>query len=84
MAIQSTAASASVQKLLAQAVQETKSLNSGETFLVSDLFKGYEWKRIPIKDRLLLGALFLSQSAMNSNIIAYEKNRSNLQIYRKN
>ena len=45
---------------LEQAILETKFLNKGEVFLVKDLFKGYEWNRIPRKSRLLLGTLFLN------------------------
>ncbi|MFH1512398.1 MAG: single-stranded DNA-binding protein [Bacillota bacterium] len=78
------AASPSVQKLLIQAVREAGSLKSGEEFLVSDLFKGYEWKRIPIKDRLLLGSLVLAEcNNNNTGFTPSRKNRSNLQIYRK-
>ena len=46
--------------LLAQAIEETKYLNTNEIFLVRDLFKGYEWNRISRSDRLLLGTLFLN------------------------
>lgn len=45
--------------LLATAIAETKKLKSGEIFIVRDLFKGYEWNRIPRNERLLLGTLFL-------------------------
>nr|WP_321295692.1 DUF1413 domain-containing protein [uncultured Sphaerochaeta sp.] len=31
--------------------------------LVKDLFKGYEWNRIPKRDRTMLGSLFLSYIA---------------------
>ena len=48
-----------VNQLLEYAIQEVKELNSGEVFLVRELFKGYLWNRIPRKDRLLLGTLFL-------------------------
>lgn len=44
--------------LLAQAIEETKYLNTNEIFLVRDLFKGYEWNRISRSDRLLLGLYF--------------------------
>jgi hypothetical protein len=46
--------------LLSYAIGQTKNLNAGEVFLVKDLFKGYEWNRIPVRDRLLLGTLFLN------------------------
>lgn len=43
------------------AIQEVTKLNPGETFLVKDLFKGYEWNRLAIGDRRSLGALFLHE-----------------------
>lgn len=49
-----------VNGLLELALKETENLNDGEVFLVKELFKGYEWNRIPRKDRLLLGTLFLN------------------------
>lgn len=49
-----------------------------------DLFKGYVWNRIPRKDRLLLGTLFLNHvSKMNGNLKAIEKTSSNQQRYKK-
>lgn len=36
-----------VNKLLEQAISEINFVEVGEIFLVKDLFKGYEWKRIP-------------------------------------
>ena len=50
-----------VNELLEEAIRETENLNDCEVFLVKDLFKGYVWNRIPRKDRLLLGTLFLNQ-----------------------
>ena len=47
-------------ELLEIAKDETKNLISGEVFLLRDLFKGYEWNRIPRTNRLLLGTLFLN------------------------
>lgn len=43
------------------AVREVKYLDPGEKFLVKDLFKGYEWNRLPIGDRRSLGSLFLHE-----------------------
>ena len=53
-----------VNELLEEAIRETENLNDGEVFLVKDLFKGYVWNRIPRKDRLLLGTLFLNHVIM--------------------
>lgn len=56
----------------------------GEVFLVKDLFKGYVWNRIPRKDRLLLGTLFLNYvNKMEDNIKAIEKTSPNQQRYQK-
>ena len=49
-----------VNMVLEQAISESKFLKKDEVFLVKDLFKGYEWNRIPRKTRLLLGTLFLN------------------------
>ena len=63
-----------VNKLLEYAVEEAKSIQPEETFLVKDLFKGYEWNRIPRKDRLLLGTLFLNYvNQKELNIMPIEK-----------
>lgn len=50
-----------VNILLEKAVAETAFLDDGEVFLLRDLFKGYEWNRVALKDRLLLGTLFLNR-----------------------
>ena len=73
-----------VNELLEEAIRETENLNEGEVFLVKDLLKGYIWNRIPRKDRLLLGTLFLNRvSKMKGNIKAIEKTSSNQQKYKK-
>lgn len=73
-----------VNKLLEEAIIETENLNDGEVFLLKDLFKGYRWNRIPRKDRILLGTLFLNQvNQMNSRLQAVEKTSSNQQRYMK-
>lgn len=73
-----------VNELLEEAIRETESLNDGEIFLVKDLFKEYMGNRIPRKDRLLLGTLFLNHvSRMNGNLKAIERTSSNQQRYKK-
>lgn len=47
-----------VNNLLSFAIKEAENLMDGEIFLLKDLFKGYEWNRIPRNERLLLGTLF--------------------------
>lgn len=73
-----------VNILLDQAIREVDQLFDGEIFLVKDLFKGYEWSRIPLKDRLLLGTLFLNfVNKTAGSIVAIEKTSSNQQRYKK-
>lgn len=73
-----------VNELLAEAVSETKNLEVGEIFLVRELFLGYRWNRIPHKDRLLLGILFLNHvNKTNFDLQAIEKTPSNQQRYKK-
>ena len=73
-----------VNDLLGEAIRETDNLIDGEIFLVKDLFKGYIWNRIPVKDRLLLGTLFLNYIHQGkSNLCAIEKTSSHQQQYKK-
>ena len=59
-------------------------INEGEIFLLKDLFKGYEWNRVPLKDRLLLGTLFLNfVNKTGGSIVAFEKTSSKQQKYKK-
>ena len=39
-----------VNELLNEAIKETANLKEEEIFLVKELFKGYEWNRIPRSD----------------------------------
>lgn len=72
-----------VNYLLKEAIRETKNLKDGEIFLVKDLFKGYIWNRIALKDRLLLGTLFLNYvNKVNGNIRVIEKTSSHQQRYK--
>jgi hypothetical protein len=72
-----------VNALLEIAIKETSNMLDGEIFLVKDLFKGYEWNRIPRNDRLLLGTLFLNYiNKTEGAICAIEKTSSGQQKYR--
>lgn len=70
-------------ELLEIAKYETKNLISGEVFLLRDLFKGYEWNRIPRTNRLLLGTLFLNyiKSTDTVGVVPIEKTSSGQQKY---
>jgi len=73
-----------VNDLLTIAQNEIDYVNVGETFLLKELFKGYEWNRIKISDRLLLGTLFLNYANTNADkIIALQKTSSNQQKYKR-
>lgn len=71
---------------LQTAIQEIPYLQMGEKFLVKDLFKGYEWNRLAIGDRRILGSLFLNEvkNGKLKNIVNLSKKSSaNQQIYIK-
>ena len=74
-----------VNDLLNEAMKETKKLEKDEIVLVKDLFKGYLWNRIPRKDRILLGTLFLNQinKMDGKEVKIIEKTSSNQQRYMK-
>ncbi len=73
-----------INKLLDEAIKETEKINNCEIFLVKDLFKGYIWNRIPRKDRLLLGILFLNNiNTTDGDIQVIEKTSSKQQRYKK-
>ena len=73
-----------INDLLSQAIGESSNLNKGETFIVRDLFKGYEWNRISRGDRLLLGTLFLNYvNTEHISITPLEKTTSGQQKYQR-
>lgn len=73
-----------VNDLLSKAINETAQLNKGETFIVRDLFKGYEWNRISRGDRLLLGTLFLNYvNSEHASVVPMEKSSSGQQKYQR-
>jgi hypothetical protein len=71
---------------LKSAIQEVPNLKIGEKFLIKDLFKGYEWNRLAIGERRILGSLFLNE-VKNGKLIdvvnVSEKSSANQQIYIK-
>lgn len=72
-----------VNDLLSFAIKETENLVDGEIFLLKELFKGYEWNRIPRNERVLLGTLFLNYAnTANCPITAIEKTSSGQQRYK--
>jgi hypothetical protein len=75
-----------VSQMLSRAINELQNLQSGEVFLVKDLFKGYEWNRFAKNDRLRLGILFITEvnSKNTLSISVLAKTSSNQQRYMKN
>lgn len=55
-------------ELLEIAIKETKNLKVDERFVLKDLFKGYEWKRLNQGVRSTLGILFLNYVESNPSI----------------
>ena len=72
-------------ELFNQLVNELSNLQTSEEFLISDMFKGYEWKKIAKADRLWLGREFLNvvKNKKVKNIEIMEKTSSNKQVYKK-
>ena len=69
-------------ELLTEAIKELDKVESGETFIVKDLFQGIRWNRFPRNERLLLGTLFLNYvKTKKTNIELDGKNGSNKQRY---
>ena len=69
-------------ELLNEAIKETANLKEEEIFLVKELFKGYEWNRIPRSERILLGTLFLHHiNKGTTSIKAIQKTTSGQQKY---
>lgn len=70
-------------ELLEEAIKQLNHLESGETFIVKDLFRGYMWNRFPRNERLLLGTLFLNyiKTGQSNKVVPSGKNGSNQQKY---
>lgn len=77
--------SASLQELLDTAILSFGNVYAGEQFLVKDLFRGFEWNRIPKGNRTKLGSMFLNFAKKEriDEIDALGKTPQNQQIYKK-
>jgi len=67
--------------LLCCAENELENLHTGETFIVADLFCGYEWRRISIENRKQLGKAFYAMVQNKTGIQALGKTPQNQQRY---
>ena len=47
-----------LEELLDAAIDSLNDVDRGETFVVRDLFRGFEWVRISRSDRTKLGGMF--------------------------
>ena len=75
-----------VYQLLDLSKNELPKLLRGEVFTLSDLFIGYLWKRIPARDRKLLGRNFLDFALSEEGtktIAVMDKTAQNQQLYAK-
>ena len=72
--------------LLNNIITEFENLNSGEIFLLKELFKGYEWNRLSRNVRVNLNILFQTEIRKNPylTVTVLAKNPSNKQKYKKN
>jgi len=73
-----------MNSLLKTSIDETGYVWEGETFLVKNLFKGYEWNRIPKGARFMLGSMFLSYIGTHGcKVSVADKGASGQQRYQK-
>lgn len=78
-------ANSSLSELFDFACLSTKDLEVGEVFLVRDLFRGFEWSRIPKGNRTKLGAMFFAhvQHDAFDQFEPLGKTPQNQQMYKK-
>ena len=71
--------------LFYQLINELDNLIVNDEFMISDMFKGFVWKKVSKADRLWLGREFLNKVKNNEvkNIKIMEKTSSNKQMYKK-
>ncbi len=62
-----------------------KEIEIGEEFMVKDLFRGFEWNRIPKGIRTKLGSMFLSyvNREVSAEYVPVRKTPQNQQVYTK-
>ena len=74
----------SLSDLFEIAIKATEDLSPNEEFIVKDLFRGFEWNRIPKGNRNKLGSQFFTYVNSNKceNIIALGKTAQNQQRYK--
>ena len=74
----------SLNDLFEITVKTINDLSPNEEFIVKDLFRGFEWNRIPKGNRTKLGSQFFSyvNSDKCENVISLNKTAQNQQRYK--
>lgn len=74
-----------LQDLFDLAIRTLADVEPGETFIVRDLFRGFEWNRIDKGNRTKLGSMFYAyaQSTGANCIEPIKKTPQNQQLYKK-
>jgi len=76
-----------IGKYVANAIEQVKYLLIGEQFMVSDLYIGYQWKRLSNYERAQVGQRFYHEYAISvegkSKIEILGKTARNQQIYKR-
>lgn len=74
-----------LQELYNLSIAAVSDVDSGEKFMVRDLFRGFEWNRIPKGYRTKLGGMFFTYATgYGSNTIeSLGKTAQNQQMYKK-
>lgn len=75
----------SLNELFELAKEATHEVTSGEVFIVKDLFRGFEWNRIPKGTRTKLGSMYFAyaQNEGNNDLDPLGKTPQNQQQYKK-
>lgn len=75
----------SLNELLNVSKATVNELHKGETFILKDLFRGFEWERIPKGDRTKLGSSFSNfvENEGSNLIICIGKTPQNQLKYQK-
>lgn len=70
-------------RIYKEAISTLQYVDKGEVFIVKDLFKGYQWNRIPKGLRTKLGSLFILYAEKEGRTIikAIDKTPQNQQKY---
>ena len=79
-------ANTSLQELFDTAVSTLRDVESGEVFIVKELFRGFEWNRISKANRTKLGAMVFAYAKGDIgslDFIPLDKTPQNQQKYRK-